>query len=65
MKKKIAMMVVLTLMACSLCGVIIVGVDFPNPVEGLKKVAEVGTTPVFDGTTPDDGVPGGPPGIPG
>ena len=65
MRKKIAVMVVLTLMVCSLCGAVVFGVDFPNPVEGLRKVVEAGTTPAYDGVTPDDGVPGGPPGIPG
>lgn len=63
MKKKIVMMVVLTLTAYFFCGVTW-RIVFPHPAGGLGRVLEASITVGGEGT-PENGVPGGPPGTPG
>lgn len=65
MKKKIVMMVVLTMMVCSFWGAVAYEIDFFQPVEGLRNVVETSIMTVNGGENPDDGIPGGPPGTPG
>ena len=64
MKKKIVVLVVVALMACSFCGGLGSIDYFPHSREGLKRVVESSSI-LSGGTTPDDGIPGGPPGNPG
>lgn len=58
------MVAVAALMVCSFCGAVCEADYFPHFGEGLKEVVEF-NTPFSGGTTPDDGIPGGPPGSPG
>jgi len=63
MKKKIVMLAVVALMVCSFCGAVC-DIDYlPHWGEEIKRIIEPGMT--LSGTTPDDGIPGGPPGNPG
>lgn len=66
MKKVLVIMVVLTMMACSFWGAVAYEANFWHPENGLKKIVET-TIPatIEKGVTPDDGIPGGPPGTPG
>ena len=63
MKKMIVMMAIAALMVCSFWGVVANEADFQF-VNGLRNMVNPCTI-VYSGETPDDGIPGGPPGIPG
>lgn len=65
MRKKIVVVVVMALMMCSLCGAALYAVSY-NP-ESVKvwKIELIRGVTQQDGETPDEGIPGGPPGTPG
>lgn len=66
MNKKILMLVILTLMVYSFWGAVAYEADFSQSVDGLRKMVETTIIRTANsGKTPDDGIPGGPPGIPG
>lgn len=65
MRKKIVSVVVVALMVCSLCGAALYAVDFPpDSVKGWE-VSIAGGFSLPDSSTPEEGIPGGPPGTPG
>jgi hypothetical protein len=65
MRKKIVSVVVVALMVCSVCGGACYAVDsFPDSVKGWE-VSIAGEFTLLDGETPEEGIPGGPPGTPG
>lgn len=65
MKKMIVMMAIMALMVCSFWGAVANEADFFQPVTGLRNMVETSIITVYSGETPDDGLPGGPPGTPG
>lgn len=64
MRKKILVLVIAALMVGSFCGAALCTVYSP-PVQELKTIMTAGSPTLNDGETPDDGIPGGPPGTPG
>jgi hypothetical protein len=66
MKKVFVIMVILTMMACSFWGAVACEANFWQPVNGLRNIVETSIPATIEtGVTPDDGIPGGPPGTPG
>lgn len=65
MRKKIVMMVFVTIMVCSFWGAIACEIGFAQPGDGLRRIVETSIMTADGEETPDDGLPGGPPGTPG
>ncbi len=66
MKKKIVLVVVLTLMVCSFCGAVVdIGEVLSHSTQEWETVMTPDSASLDGEPDPEDGIPGGPPGTPG